>query len=87
MKKFIEVKAVSPKDSRFHWSRNEMEWAERLGPQYYLYLVPVEAKSTFNLQSLEVIQNPYQYFFNPSNPWQKKVEVYSFMKGTENGAD
>jgi len=83
MKKFIEVKAVSAKDCLFYWSGNETEWAKRLGSQYYLYLVPVVSKNRFDLQAIEVIQNPYQHFFNRSNSWQQKVEVYSFKKGGE----
>lgn len=79
-KKFIEVKAVSVKDFRFHWTRNEMEWAERLGSQYYLYLVPVIGKDKFDMQALEVIQDPYQHFFNRPNSWQREVELYSFVK-------
>jgi len=84
-KKFIEVKAVSVKDSRFHWTKNEMEWAERLGSQYYLYLVPVTGKDKFDMQAIEVIQDPYQHFFHRPNSWQREVELYSFVKQVAKG--
>ncbi|MBK8707160.1 MAG: hypothetical protein IPN30_01500 [Flavobacteriales bacterium] len=79
------MKAVSVKDSRFHWTKKEMEGAGRLGSQDYLYLVTVTGKDKFDMQAIEVIQDPYQHFFHRPNSWQREVELYSFVKQVAKG--
>ena len=79
-KVLIEVKAVSPYDYRFFWSRNEVEKAQETGNSYYLYLLPVITQYSFDISSLEIIRNPYQNIFLKNDKWNKKEEVFSFRK-------
>ena len=64
--RLIEVKAVSPIDFRFYWSRNEIETARIHGKKYFLYLVPV-AKTGFDIQKLKIIPNPFEAVYSRSN--------------------
>ncbi|MBC8489122.1 MAG: DUF3883 domain-containing protein [Bacteroidetes bacterium] len=76
---YIEVKAVSKKDFKFYWSKNEKEVAKQLKEQYYLYLLPFISRGKFEIDSLEVIKDPYNYF-NKNETWEKTVELESFSK-------
>lgn len=78
--RFIEVKAISLTDSRFHWSRNEIEKSQQLKNQYYLYLLPVIAKNYFDIDSIEIIKNPFDKMFSKSSIWVNQIEQYSFWK-------
>ncbi|MEI7475663.1 MAG: DUF3883 domain-containing protein [bacterium] len=80
--RYIEVKAVSELDYKFFWSRNEIEISKIYGDSYYLYLLPIKSKTKFNFESLEVIKNPYQFFFKSDNFWESQVEKFSFSKIT-----
>ncbi|MED3995599.1 DUF3883 domain-containing protein [Peribacillus frigoritolerans] len=55
--KFIEVKCYTNR-GRFYWSKNEIEVANLLGDNYYLYLV----KSSFDSKPVE-IKNPYKELY------------------------
>ncbi len=78
--RYIEVKAVSKVDFRFMWTSNEMEVAARLGNSYYLYLVPVIKDGNFDLEHLDIIQNPYQNVFLNVGEWTKTENVYTIWK-------
>ena len=78
--RYIEVKAVSTTDSRFYWSRYEIEKAKELTKQYSLYLLPVVEGKSFDASNLEIIPDPItQIFHNPKN-WNYQVETYLFSK-------
>ena len=73
---FIEVKAVSQNEPRFHWSMNEIIKAKELASSYYLYLLPVTGKNQLDLEFMEIIQNPYKNIIENSNEWTKEAESY-----------
>ena len=75
--RLIEVKAVSPIDWRFYWSRNEVESARIHGPNYFLYLVPV-SKGGFDIRSVRIIQNPFRRVYENIDSWVRQEEVASF---------
>jgi hypothetical protein len=76
--RLIEVKAVSPIDFRFYWSRNEIETARVHGPNYFLYLVPV-SKNGFDMQKLKIIQNPFKQVYLDNKSWLRQDELVSFV--------
>lgn len=64
--RYIEVKAVALGSFEFHWSQPEIEAAEILRDEYFLYLLPVVG-SGFDLARMEVIQDAFaQVLRNPS---------------------
>jgi hypothetical protein len=75
--RLIEVKAVSPIDFKFYWSRNEIETARVHGPNYFLYLVPV-FKNGFDMQKLKIIQNPFKRVYLDNKLWLRQEELVSF---------
>jgi|ETNmetMinimDraft_13_1059891.scaffolds.fasta_scaffold38045_2 hypothetical protein len=76
----IEVKGVSMTDSRFYWSRNEIEKAKELTGRYYLYLLPVIGNKVFDMDGLKIIPNPIVGVFDNSKSWDRQVETYLFSK-------
>ncbi len=76
--RFIEVKAVSPIDYKFFWSRNEWEKAKEVNKQYYLYLLPVLSKFNFNIEGLKIINEPYSKIYRGKGKWIKKEELISY---------
>ncbi|MGA2180969.1 MAG: DUF3883 domain-containing protein [Verrucomicrobiota bacterium] len=74
--RLIEVKAVSPIDFRFYWSRNEIETARIHGQNYFLYLVPV-SKNGFDMQKLKIIQNPFKKVYLDCESWLRQEELVS----------
>ena len=74
--RFIEVKAVSKTDYKFHWSKNEIEISDKYGDKYYLYLLPVIDSKTFDIDSLVIIKNPYDKIFLKDTEFQKEPEQY-----------
>lgn len=78
--RYIEVKAVSKFDFKFHWSRNEIEKAKSFKNQYYLYLLPIITTNKFDLNSIRIIKNPYKKIFSKSSKWKNQVEQYSCWK-------
>ena len=76
--KYIEVKAVSPNDWKFYWSKNEINKARHLGNSYYLYLVPV--KKSPDIAGLFMIRNPYREVFLNKKQWEQEVETVSVSK-------
>ncbi len=82
--RLIEVKAVSPTDFRFYWSRNEVEAARIHGSNYFLYLVP-GSKNGFDMQKIRIIQNPFRRVYMNSDSWPRQEELVSFWptEGTQ----
>jgi len=50
-----------------------------LKENYYLYLLPVDMTTGFNLEKLIIINNPFIEVFN-SNLWDIETEVYKITK-------
>jgi hypothetical protein len=73
----IEVKAVSPTDFRFYWSRNEIETARIHGPNYFLYLVPA-SKNGFDMLKVRIIPNPFKRVYLDGKSWLRQEELVSF---------
>lgn len=80
--RFIEVKAVSCRDYRFLWSRNEIQCAQLHGKRYYLYLVPIGEKSEILKNYIQIIQDPYMSVLKEKNIWERNIELFSFRKKT-----
>lgn len=66
-RKFIEVKAVSKKDWRFYWTKNEVATARALGSHYFLYLVPIGENGRPDLNGTKQIANPCSVLFGDEN--------------------
>ena len=73
----IEVKAVSLKDYRFFWSKNEMKAAKTYGDRYYLYLVPCIGNNELDMENLKIIQDPHRHIID-NESWSCEVESASF---------
>jgi hypothetical protein len=71
--RFIEVKAVGVESLEFHWSRAEIEAAEILGSSYFLYLLPVPTRGVFDLDRIEIVQDPYKEVYKNSAKWLTTV--------------
>ncbi|MEK0350760.1 MAG: DUF3883 domain-containing protein [Nitrosopumilus sp.] len=78
--RYIEVKAVSIFDFKFHWSRNEIKKSQSLKNKYYLYLLPIITNKNFDIASMEIIKNPFSKVFSKSSYWENQIEQYSFWK-------
>ena len=78
--RYIEVKAVSLPEYNFYWSRNEIEKAKIFGGKYYLYLIPVKAKNTFDFENLLIINNPFENIYLNHSDWIKHQETISLSK-------
>jgi len=78
--RYIEVKAVSIKDYKFYWSRNEINISKILGSSYYLYLLPVSTNGIFNIKKLIVIKNPFKEVYLNIEGWNREEENISFSK-------
>lgn len=76
--RLIEVKAVSPWNYRFNWTRNEIETSKLHQQNYHLYLVPVLGKDIFDFEGLRVIRNPYSKVYKNKKEWLRSCEILSF---------
>jgi len=76
--RYVEVKAVSSSDYRFNWSRNEIEASKRYRSSYFLYLLPVLSKNSFDIEGLEVVQDPYLNVYKNKRDWMRMNELISF---------
>ncbi|MCX5991884.1 MAG: DUF3883 domain-containing protein [Chloroflexi bacterium] len=83
--RLIEVKAVSPSRYSFMWTRNEMRKSMLDGEKYYLYLLPVKGKNTFDQEGLRIIQDPYTNLYMNDKEWSRTIELLSFVPA--GGAD
>jgi len=73
----IEVKAVSLKDYRFYWSKNEMKAAKIYGDRYYIYLVPCIGNNELDMENLKIVQDPHKHIIE-NDSWSCEVESASF---------
>jgi hypothetical protein len=76
--RFIEVKAVSQWSYQFHWTMNEIKKAREFCSNYYLYLLPVLNKDSFDIEGLKIIRDPFSNVYNNSKNWIRIDEVISF---------
>jgi hypothetical protein len=76
--RFIEVKAVSPLNYKFYWTKNEIDSANFLKNRYYLYLLPVKNKGRFYVKGLKKICDPYDQVYKNEMTWIKTLETCSF---------
>lgn len=76
---YIEVKAVSPFDYKFYWSRNERLSAEKYGASYYLYLVPV-IKGKPSIAQMAIIPDPAKNLLDKASEWEITTEVIECKK-------
>jgi hypothetical protein len=79
--RYIEVKAVSALDYRFHWSRNEIDVAKRLKDKYMLYLLPVKSPGRFHTDLLRIIRDPNSCLFNKGEwDWWEDSITFSLTR-------
>ncbi len=78
--RYIEVKAVSPWNFRFYWTRNEIEKAESYRSNYYLYLVPLISKNKCDMKSLKIIRDPYLHIYKKTKAWPRRIELMTFSQ-------
>ena len=78
--RYIEVKAVSPTDSGFYWSRHEIDKARQSTKRYFLYLLPVVDGKSFDTSNLGIIPDPITQIFDKPKNWNRQVETYFFSK-------
>lgn len=76
--RLIEVKAVSPWNYRFNWTKNEIETSKLYQETYYLYLVPVAGKDSFDFEGLRIIKDPYSNVYKNKKEWISSYELLSF---------
>lgn len=81
--RFIEVKAVSADDYKFHWSKAEIQIAKVFGEKYYLYLLPVSANNTFAFDKMIIKRNPFKSVYSNEQEWKKAEESISFSKNID----
>jgi len=75
--RYIEVKAVPPATMRFFWTANERKIAKLLEDVYFLYLLPVLCKGTFDLNGLQIIPNPFLQVYQKQDKWLVEEDVVS----------
>ncbi len=80
IERYIEVKAVSISNFRFYLTDNEIKKSILYNEQYYLYLLPIICKNKFDLESMEIVQNPYENIINDQEKWHKEVDKYVIIK-------
>lgn len=73
--RFIEVKAVSPDSFRFFWSKEEVEAARILGPDYFLYLVPVYSMRRIDIHGMRIVENAYMSVCQNPGEWNVRSDV------------
>lgn len=67
--RFIEVKAVAGASFEFHWSAGEIEAAQLLGDRYFLYLLPVAGRDSFDTSRLEIVRGAYTEVLRDDSAW------------------
>ena len=72
--RFVEVKAVSRTDGRFFWSKREIHVAQLMSSFYFLYLLPVLGPERFDLDSLEIVQDPCKRILGDNSTWHTEPD-------------
>ncbi len=75
--RYIEVKAVPPSSMRFYWTANERKMAKLLKEFYFLYLLPVLSSSAFDVDGLQIIQDPFLQVYQTRDEWLVEEDVVS----------
>ncbi len=75
--RYIEVKAVPPSSMRFYWTANERKMAQLLKEFYFLYLLPVLSNSAFDVDGLQIIQDPFLQVYQTRDEWLVEEDVVS----------
>jgi Domain of unknown function (DUF3883) len=73
--RFIEVKAVSPDSFRFFWSKEEVEAARLLEPDYFLYLVPVGSNRRADVNRIRIVENAFASICEDGRDWDIESDV------------
>lgn len=73
--RYIEVKAVAAGSYQFYWTASELELARVLRKKYFLYLLPTLSNSSFDLQSLGIVEDPYFSIYENSQEWTFQENV------------
>lgn len=78
---FIEVKAVSSSNYKFHLSAGEYQKAVKNSENYFLYLLPVDYsfREKFNYGELKIINNLDKNIFK-NNEWTYQNDGYVIFK-------
>ena len=77
--RFIEVKGTTTNSFRFFWSKNEIETAERLRENYFIYFVSNINKKNRSGEIKEIIQDPFKEIFEDEE-YVKKCQSYEITK-------
>ena len=79
---FIEVKAVSLSDYQFHLSTSEYQTAIKFGPNYFIYLLPVDDSlpEEFDINKLIQINNIKENLFENKIEWKVSSDGYLIKK-------
>lgn len=75
MPRFIEVKAVSLPFFQFYWTANEMKVARKQSKFYYLYLLPVKGRDTFDIENLKIVRDPWKVITSLDGEWVTEPNV------------
>lgn len=75
MPRFIEVKAVSLPLFQFYWTENEIKVARKQSKFYYLYLLPVKERDTFDIENLKIVRDPWKVITSPDGEWVTEPNV------------
>jgi len=67
--RYIEVKAVSFSSFQFHWTRNEVDVARQLAEWYFLYLIPVNGRTSFMTREIKIVANPHFAVLQTPDTW------------------
>ncbi len=76
--RLIEVKAVSPKDWAFIFTRNEVQIARENGSSYFLYLVPVKNGQP-RVEEVLVVENPVEELMK-EHEWRIEQGAWNVSK-------
>ena len=79
---FIEVKAVSSSNYKFHLSSGEYQKALKNTETYFLYLLPVDYSSgkKFNYEKILKINNLQSNIFDNKNYWSHESDGFVVFK-------
>lgn len=76
--RYIEVKAVSPMNYDFYWSKNEIDKAKDFRHNYYLYLIPALGNGRFDIGNILIIRDAYLNVYKNKEKWQRKEQLVEF---------
>jgi len=82
---FIEVKAVSKSNYKFHFSSLEYQTSLKLKDSYYIYLLPVDHSQTknFDIEKLLKINDVYKNIFTNKREWNTNEDGYIISRAKD----